>query len=312
MKTHLINYGLILMLSILSFSVIAEEMIIKTSDGVDLHVTVKGEGMPCLYVHGGPGSGAYWMEYFAGDILEKRFKMIYLDQRGVSRSSTPENGDYSPQRMAQDFEEVRAALGIDQWLTFGHSFGGILQMAYYEYAPQSIMGMLMVNCSLNFNQAVDNLMNYAIILTDSQNDTYINDPNNPKMDRLFAALSKSREMDVWWKMHYDDKAHYDLMDDVMGNIKEWNHDFSNKAIFIPEYFKDYLPLSKEVKVPVLIFYGERDHSVGHDHYKQMLFPNNILKNYPGIHVPFIDGKAFLESAFDAYLEFYQNHSLIQI
>lgn len=306
MKTQLINCGLILMLSILSFAVKAEEMIIRTSDGVDLHVTVKGEGMPCLYVHGGPGSGAYWMEYFAGDILEKRFKMIYLDQRGVSRSGTPENGDYSPQRMAQDFEEVRAALGIDQWLTFGHSFGGILQMAYYEYAPHSILGMLMVNCSLNFDQAVDNLMNHAIILTDSQNDPYMSDPNNPKLDRASAAIGKAMEMGVWWKMHYDDKAHYDKMDEVMGSIKDWNNDFSSKAIFMPEYFKDYLPLSKEVKVPVLVFYGERDHSVGHDHYKQMLFPNKILKNYPGVHVPFIDGKAYLESAFDAYLENYKN------
>jgi proline iminopeptidase len=51
---------------LLTFQLQAQEKIVKTSDGVDLHVTVKGEGMPLLYVHGGPGSGAYWMEHFAG------------------------------------------------------------------------------------------------------------------------------------------------------------------------------------------------------------------------------------------------------
>jgi proline iminopeptidase len=232
MKNRSKNLVLTLMLFLSFFSLHGEEMIIKTSDGVDLHVTVKGEGIPCLYVHGGPGSGAYWMEYFAGDILEKRFQMIYLDQRGVSRSSTPENGDYSPQRMAQDFEEVRKALGIEKWLTFGHSFGGILQMAYNEHSPESIMGMLMVNCSLSFDQAVDNLMNYALELTNSKEDKSINDPEKPKLDRAFAAIGKAREMDVWWKMHYDDRAHYDKMEEVMGSIKDWNYDFSGKAIFM--------------------------------------------------------------------------------
>jgi proline iminopeptidase len=33
--------------------------------------------------------------------------MIYLDQRGISRSSSPASGDYSLDRMVRDFEEVR-------------------------------------------------------------------------------------------------------------------------------------------------------------------------------------------------------------
>src|SRR5512140_1675554 len=80
----------------------AQEMHIKTSDGVDLYVKVKGEGTPCLYIHGGPGSGSYWLEKFSGDMLEKHFKMIYLDQRGVARSTSPADANYSMDRMVQD------------------------------------------------------------------------------------------------------------------------------------------------------------------------------------------------------------------
>jgi proline iminopeptidase len=108
---------------------------ITTSDGVVLHVTVKGQGIPCLYLHGGPGSGSHWLEKFMGDSLEQYFQMIYLDQRGVARSGSPADGNYSMARMVQDFEEVRLALGIDQWLTMGHSFGGCCKWVMYWSIP---------------------------------------------------------------------------------------------------------------------------------------------------------------------------------
>ncbi|HWR51096.1 MAG TPA: alpha/beta fold hydrolase, partial [Bryobacteraceae bacterium] len=117
---------------------------IKTSDGVDLFVTVRGHGTPCLYLHGGPGSGSHWLEKFSGEMLERNFQMIYLDQRGTSRSTSPPNGDYSMDRMVRDFEEVRVALGIHQWLTLGHSFGGILQVGYAQRHPEVVQGLLMI------------------------------------------------------------------------------------------------------------------------------------------------------------------------
>jgi proline iminopeptidase len=144
-----------LMATELSFSQtekpIAPYMHIITSDGVKLYVKVRGRGTPCLYLHGGPGSGSYWLEKFSGDMLERHFQMIYLDQRGVARSSSPKDGNYSLDRMAQDFEEVRAALDIEKWVTLGHSFGGILQVGYAQRYPQVIRGMIMLNTSLDMN-----------------------------------------------------------------------------------------------------------------------------------------------------------------
>ncbi len=49
--------------------------------------------------------------------------MIYLDQRGVCRPSSLKDGNYSMDRMIQDFEEVRETLGIKEWFTLDHSFG---------------------------------------------------------------------------------------------------------------------------------------------------------------------------------------------
>lgn len=88
--------------------------------------------------------------------MEQHFQMIYLDQRGVGRSSSPKEKNYSLERMIQDFDEVRKALEIKDWLTLGHSFGGILQMAYVEKYLQSIKGMIMINCTLSMNSSFRN------------------------------------------------------------------------------------------------------------------------------------------------------------
>ncbi len=113
---------------------------ITTSDGTELFVNVRGKGIPCLYIHGGPGVGSYWMEELYGDVLEQHFTMIYLDQRGSGRSASAATGDYSTERMAMDFEEVRQHLGIDSWITFSHSFGGIMQMKHAELYPETVRG----------------------------------------------------------------------------------------------------------------------------------------------------------------------------
>ncbi|MFZ6030655.1 MAG: alpha/beta fold hydrolase [Chloroflexota bacterium] len=123
-----------------------------TSDGVALHIEVGGRGTPCLYVHGGPGSGSYWARKFAGDIFERHFQMIYLDQRSCCRSTSPQDGNYTLERMVADFETARQALGIERWLTMGHSFAGLLMMGYIQRFPQVIQGMLFINAALNMNE----------------------------------------------------------------------------------------------------------------------------------------------------------------
>ena len=138
---------LFLFVCLCGVSAFAKEQMVLTSDSVELYVNIEGQGPPCLYIHGGPGAGSYWLEALMGDSLEQYFQMIYLDQRGVGRSSSPTDGNFSMNRMVQDFEEVRKALGIEQWLTLGHSFGGVLQMGYATQQPESISAFLFINCS---------------------------------------------------------------------------------------------------------------------------------------------------------------------
>ena len=52
------------------------EVAFRTSDSVRLFVKISGKGVPCVFVHGGPGAGSYAFEQLAGRALEGSLQMI--------------------------------------------------------------------------------------------------------------------------------------------------------------------------------------------------------------------------------------------
>ena len=279
----------------------AQEQTIITSDGVELYVKVKGEGTPLLYVHGGPGSGSFWFEKFFGDFMEKNFTVVYLDQRGVGRSTSPQDDNFSMERVTKDFEEVREALGYDNWLTLGHSFGGLLQMGYAERYPEAITGMIMVNCTLNIQESFCESWGpkAAEFLGD---ETYIPCDQDPQtfIEKVMALGSRLREKDLFWKMAYEHQENQAIMNDTYKGFENWNYDYSNAAMTMEDYRKNFKPATAGFEKPVLYFYGTKDWMVGPDHYKDLEFPNVILWKNEGGHIPFQENKEELSEAILAY------------
>lgn len=280
----------------------AREMKIVTSDSVCLYINVRGTGTPCLYLHGGPGSGSLWLEEFMGDYLEKKFQMVYLDQRGVGRSSSPENGDYSMERMVKDFEEVRKALGIDTWLTLGHSFGGILQMGYVKACPEAHSGMIMINCTLCMQESFSGswISKAHEILGKEQPDMSSATPAQ-LLEVMTGLIDSLNKRELFWKMAYTEEANQEIMNATYGKVSEWNSDFSNIALSVADYWSDFRQFAPQVKVPVLFFYGERDWMVGPNHYKGIKFPNALYISSPTGHMPFLESRGDLEKAIDKFL-----------
>lgn len=291
--------GILLLLGV---ALKAQEMNIMTSDSVSLYVNVKGSGTPCLYLHGGPGSGSYWMEKFFGDYLEKHFQMIYLDQRGVGRSSSPGDGNFSMDRMVRDFEEIRQALGISQWLTLGHSFGGILQMGYWEKYPQKIKGMIMINCTVSMEDSFGkSWLKKAAEFTGTGYQPLQSSSPDSLMSRLMEVSRALDEQGVRWKMTFVTPEDERRINDTYNEFPDWNSDFGNQAMFIQNYWNDYRDLTKEVKVPVLFYYGTNDWPIGPEHYKGIGFPNMILRGSDVIHFPFLEDPEDLEEAIDTFI-----------
>lgn len=121
---------------------------IKASDGAELYLKVAGKGPVCVLVHGGPGQGSLSTEKMGADKLEDFLTMVWLDQRGSGKS--PDAQDYRLDRVVQDFEDARRALGVDQWCLIAHSFGGILAVEYAKRYPQRVSKLVMANATLHF------------------------------------------------------------------------------------------------------------------------------------------------------------------
>ncbi len=281
---------------------LAQEKYIVTSDSVKIYVHVKGEGPACLYIHGGPGGGSYWLEKFTGDSLEWHFRMIYMDQRGTGNSTSPKDNNYSMARMIKDFEEVREALGIKQWITLGHSFGGILQMGYVDSIPNVIRGMIFINCSLYMNDSFENSwMPKAIELAGDCVPSICLDKSVPVYKRMTAIMPVLNERDVRWKMFFASEENFRIMNETYSHYASWNGDYSDKGLDVADYWKDFRTLAPSIKQPVLFYYGKKDWAIGPEHYKGIAFPNMILWGSDAGHMPFMESRDDLLQAINRYI-----------
>ena len=89
------------------------------------------QGIPVVYLHGGPGGGcsASSRRFFDPD----RFRVILFDQRGAGRS-TPhgELRNNTAAHLIADLEALRKLRNIDAWHVFGGSWGSTLAVAYAQ------------------------------------------------------------------------------------------------------------------------------------------------------------------------------------
>ena len=275
---------------------------VMTSDSISLYVHVKGEGPMCLYLHGGPGSGSTWMEAVSGHMLEKRFTMVYLDQRGVCKSETPKNDDFSFARQIQDWEEVRQALGIDHWLLMGHSWGGILMMGYWKAHPNVIDGMVFINCTLSRDTSFEeSWLPRAISILGDTASPVAKDESRPLKERMMAVFPQLND-DNRWMLFTPNKWANDSIGSWRFHKDCISHGKGETPLFMDEYGEDFRPLTSAVKVPVLYLYGRQDYAVGPEHYKTLHFPNVVVLGADCGHMVFLEEPAVFAEALDKFCQ----------
>jgi proline iminopeptidase len=121
-----------------------------------LHVEEAGvpEGIPILFVHGGPGAGClpYHRTFFDPEV----YRIILFDQRGCGRSIPhAELEGNNTQALVQDMERIREFLGIERWILFGGSWGSTLSLVYAETHPEKVMGLILRGIFLCRPQEID-------------------------------------------------------------------------------------------------------------------------------------------------------------
>lgn len=99
-------------------------------------------GIPAVFVHGGPGGGTDPTHRRLFD--PARYRIILFDQRGCGRS-TPhaELRENTTWDLVADMERLRVLLGIESWLVFGGSWGSTLALAYAETHPDRVLALVL-------------------------------------------------------------------------------------------------------------------------------------------------------------------------
>jgi proline iminopeptidase len=99
-------------------------------------------GVPVLFLHGGPGSGLSPKHRQFFD--PAYYRIVLFDQRGAGQS-TPlgEYRDNTTPLLISDIERLRELMGIEQWLVFGGSWGSTLALAYGQAHPERCTGFVL-------------------------------------------------------------------------------------------------------------------------------------------------------------------------
>jgi len=88
-----------------------------------------GKRTPLLTLHGGPGAAHNYL--LSTQALADERPVIFFDQLGCGKADAPSDESiYTIQRSVEELDAVRAALGLEQVILFGHSWGTLLAIEY--------------------------------------------------------------------------------------------------------------------------------------------------------------------------------------
>jgi proline iminopeptidase len=117
---------------------------LPVGDGHEIYVESMGrrEGIPAVYLHGGPGSGCQPDNRQLFDL--ESFHAILFDQRGAGRSRPKGAREHNTlPHLIADMEVIRDKFGFERWMVVGGSWGATLALAYAEAYPKRVSGIVL-------------------------------------------------------------------------------------------------------------------------------------------------------------------------
>src|ERR1700726_1411925 len=118
--------------------------LLPVGDGHEIYVETAGraDGIPAVYLHGGPGSGCQPDHRRLFD--PERFHAVLFDQRGAGRSRPKGRLEHNTlPHLIADMERIREKIGFERWMVVGGSWGATLALAYAQAHPSRVTGIVL-------------------------------------------------------------------------------------------------------------------------------------------------------------------------
>jgi proline iminopeptidase len=99
-----------------------------------------------LLLHGGPGFTHQYLEAMESFLPEAGIEMYYYDQLGCGNSDKPEDLSlWEIPRFVEEVEEVRLGLGLEKFVLYGQSWGGMLSIEYALKYQHNLRALVISN-----------------------------------------------------------------------------------------------------------------------------------------------------------------------
>ena len=99
-----------------------------------------------LTLHGGPGCTHEYFECFEDFLPQRNIQFYYYDQLGSAYSDQPNDPSlWTIERFCEEVEQVRAALQLENFYLYGHSWGGMLGIEYALKYQVHLKGLIISN-----------------------------------------------------------------------------------------------------------------------------------------------------------------------
>ena len=129
---------------------------LRVDDTHELYIEECGmpDGIPVIYLHGGPGAGISPQNrcFFDPEI----YRIILFDQRGAGISTAhaciKKN---TTQDLLEDIDKIRHFLGVERCILFGGAWGATLALLYAQANPANVIGMILRGVCLWREQDID-------------------------------------------------------------------------------------------------------------------------------------------------------------
>lgn len=122
----------------------SQSQIVRLANGYNVWTRRVGDQpVHLLLLHGGPGFTHEYFEGFGERLPAAGIAVHYYDQLGSYQSDQPDDPSlWTVARFREEVEEVRRALGLEQFYLLGQSWGGMLAIEYALAYQQHLKGLV--------------------------------------------------------------------------------------------------------------------------------------------------------------------------
>lgn len=252
-------------------------------EGGKIWYEVYGDGPqpPVILLHGGPGGTSLGFEPLKD--LGYDGPLVFLDQLGSGRSdSLSDTSLMTLDQYVDQVERLRAHLGYEQFILYGHSWGTMLGIAYWEAFPERVQAMVMSSPLFSTKLWIQDAKRLIATLPDSlqqairvheANQDYKHPAYLQAVEAYYALYVRRKERPKV------DRSDLNLVSGEAIYMYMWGPSEFSSTGTLRDF--DKMELLPQIQVPVLLMAGEYDEAQPSTvRYYQSLIPNARFEEIP--------------------------------